>query len=218
MPTPILLLAPRLSKSRRALIKISSYTEEVLVGVLLGDAWLQKRSRNQNTRFGFRQSSKEEKREYFNFIFNLFSIFCTPNYIPVVKTIKHSGYDTILGRISFVTMRLPCFNVYFELFYGTGKKCVPYNIEAIFTGVSLAHWIMCDGSKQNNGLHLNTYGFTIEDVNRLILMLKHKYDLNCTIHQHKAGPRIYILGDSIDKVRALVKPHMVPSMYYKIRL
>jgi hypothetical protein len=97
-------------------------------------------------------------------------------------------------------------------------KTVPFNIKNIFTRVSLAHWIMCDGSKHNKGLHLNTYGFDLESVNRLILILEHKYQLNCTIHQHKAGPRIYILENSIDKVRELVKPYMVSSIYYKIGL
>ncbi len=139
-PAPIMLLSrPRLSKYRRGLIKIPPFHQEVLVGILLGDGWLQKRSENQNARFGFSQSSKEEKREYFNLVFDLFSGFCTPNYSPLLKTFGRLGYTAMYGSITFVTMRLPCFNSYYELFYGTGKKIVPSNIIDIFTRVSLAH-------------------------------------------------------------------------------
>ncbi len=77
---------------------------------------------------------------------------------------------------------------------------------------------MCDGSKHNKGLHLNTYGFDLEGINVLISVLEHKYGLLCSVHQHKAGGRIYVLESSMNKVRELVKPHMVSSMYYKIGL
>lgn len=75
---------------------------------------------------------------------------------------------------------------------------------------------MCDGSKHNKGLHLNTYGFDQDSVNPLIMVLETKFELGCNIHKHKSGPRIYIPQGSIYKVRALVKPYMIPSMLYKI--
>ena len=54
---------------------------------------------------------------------------------------------------------------------------------------------MDDGSLQNKGLHLNTYGFNHEDILRLKLTLENIFgenSLNCTIHKHKKGERIYI--------------------------
>ena len=78
---------------------------------------------------------------------------------------------------------------------------------------------MDDGSIQNNGLHLNVYGFDPESVNRLMLVLQQKFDLTCSIHKHKShnmSSRIYIHGYSIDNLRLLVKPHMVQM--YKLGL
>jgi hypothetical protein len=82
------------------------------------------------------------------------------NFVQLITslTFKRSGYNTILGSILFITIRLPCFNTYYQLFYVSDKK---RNIINIFTRVSLAHWIICDGSKQNKGLHLNTYDFDL---------------------------------------------------------
>lgn len=113
-------------------------------------------------------------------------------------------------------MRLPCFNIYYDMFYPSGKKIVPLNIYDSFTRVSLAYFIMCDGSKHNKGLHLNVYAFDMDSVNRLTIVLKQKYELECTIHQHKSGPRIYISKNSMIKVRELVKPYMTVDMLYKI--
>lgn len=50
-----------LTKARRRLITLNPFQKEVLVEILLGDGWLQKRNENQNTRFGFAQSGKEKK-------------------------------------------------------------------------------------------------------------------------------------------------------------
>ena len=41
---------------------------------------------------------------------------------------------------------------------------MPSIITELLKPRGLAYWIMDDGSKQNKGLHLNTYGFTYEDV------------------------------------------------------
>lgn len=46
-----------------------------------------------------------------------------------------------------------------------------------------------------------------------------RYNLNCTIHHPNPNQyHIFILKKSMDKLRTIVKPHMVPSMLYKIHL
>jgi hypothetical protein len=63
---------------------------------------------------------------------------------------------------------------------------------------------MDDGSIKNKGLHLNVYGFTLDEVVKLKSTLenlvininwnKDKVDaiIKCSIHNHKKGYRIYI--------------------------
>ena len=64
-------------------------------------------------------------------------------------------------------MQLPCFNVFKDIFYSSNIKKIPDNIYEILTPRGLAFWIMDDGSNQNKGLHLNAYGFTLDEVIKL---------------------------------------------------
>ena len=84
-------------------------------------------------------------------------MFCVSQDSPIVKnkSVKRISY----GTLSFATRQLSCFNVFHELFYLNGKKIVSIHLDEFLTPLCLAYWIMCDGSKQNQGLYLNTYGF-----------------------------------------------------------
>lgn len=209
----------RLTKRERLAFEIPAFQNEALIGLLLGDGFLSKLGANSNARFGFVQSGKSEKNEYFSHVFNLFTVFCTKGLVPYFKTFTRKGSNVVYTSVGFVTMRLPCFNLYYELFYLNGMKIVPYNIFDLLTPVSLAYFIMDDGSLQGGGLHLNVYGFDTESVARLMAVLQDKFGLKCTIHKHKSHgmtPRIYILASSMDRLRTLVMPYMLPSMKYKL--
>lgn len=113
-------------------------------------------------------------------------------------------------------MALPVFNTSHQSFYVNKVKIVPKNIFDLLTPVGLAFWIMDDGSKHNNGLHLNVYGFSISDVKLLLIVLDQKFSFKCSIHLKGYMYRIYIWEESMDSLRKLVLPHMVPSMLYKL--
>ena len=70
----------------------------------------------------------------------------------------------------------------------------------------------------NNGLHLNTYGFTLQEVELLIKVLMNKFELKCSIHMKNNQPRIFIYNKSINTLKSLVISHMHPSMLYKLSL
>ena len=78
---------------------------------------------------------------------------------------------------------------------------------------------MDDGSLQNKGLHLNTYGFSNQDVLNLKSTLENMFGentLKCSIHKHKKGERIYIWGESMGVVRHNISKFMHKNMLYKI--
>lgn len=77
---------------------------------------------------------------------------------------------------------------------------------------------MDDGSKQGKGLHLNTYSFSLESIDRLLNLLEMKFELKCSIHFKENKPRIYISAESIDLLKSLVISHMHFSMLYKLGL
>lgn len=45
-----------------------------------------------------------------------------------------------------------------------------------------------------------------------------KYNLKCTLHKssNKKVYRIYISRKSLDKLKKIVKPYLIPSMLYKL--
>ena len=96
---------------------------------------------------------------------------CVKNYIPQSRVIKDNRTNEIYSAVSFTTMQLPCFNEYRELFYELNKKIVPENINKMLTARGLAFWIMDDGSKQGSGLHISVYGFSNQDVDKLMFTL-----------------------------------------------
>ena len=98
-------------------------------------------------------------------------------------------------------------------------KVVPVNIENLLTPIGLAYWIMDDGSIQNKGLHLNTYGFSLDETTRLKETLENlfgKNSMRCSIHKHKKGNRIYIWEESMDCLRKNITQFMHKDMLYKI--
>nr|YP_010164157.1 LAGLIDADG endonuclease [Metarhizium album]QRK27478.1 LAGLIDADG endonuclease [Metarhizium album] len=140
--------------------------------------------------------------------------------MPQHRLILDKKTQSTYHAISFTTMQLPCFNEYRELFYDLNKrKIVPNNIKELLTPCGLAFWIMDDGSKHGEGLHLSVYGFTNTDVDKLIFTLQDKFNLKCSIHYNKDNkPRIYIFKESMSILILLVKPYFIKEMLYKLGL
>lgn len=206
---------------------LPSYGFNCLIGLILSDLHVARRSPTGNSRLAFTQTAKLYHRGFFELVFAMLSPFCTPGLIPYIREFIDKRTGVLYSSISFVTMQLPIFNKLHDLFYKrvvnpvTGAiryiKIVPKNIAELLTIEGLAFWIMGDGSVQNvNGLHLSIYAFTAEECKLLVDALTTKWGLNCSVHNTKSGPRIYIDAESMSTIRELLKPHMHPDMYHKI--
>ena len=191
-----------------------------ITGMLLSDGHIQRRSESasSNARFIFAQSGKPEKREYFNLVLEIMKPFCSSNHVPYFKEWIDVRFNNTYSSISLTTIQLPCFTNLHNIWYFNNKKIVPLNIKDLLTPLALAHWIMGDGSKQDEGIHLSVYVFTKSDVDLLIIALKQKYNLECFIHPTDKGLRIYINKKNMEILKPLIFNHIVPSMKYKINL
>ena len=211
----------RLSKSDRTKITIESPLNEIMIGLLLGDGHIQKRSINGNSRFIYGQSSlRLHHLNYFNHVFELFKPYLSKDFNPKKRSFTDKRSNKKYSSVQFATLSLPCFNYYKDLFYNSKYlKIVPSNIQNLLSPRGLAYWIMDDGSLQNKGLHLNTYGFSNQDVLKLKSTLENMFGentLKCSIHKHKKGERIYIWGESMGVVRHNISKFMHKNMLYKI--
>jgi len=108
-----------ISRAERALLTLSSESEQILVGLLLGDLFAQKRSLSGNALLRFGQGLVHE--DYLRYLYEQFKGYC-----PSAPKISNSPSDKRTGkeysRITFHTRALPCFNYWHDLFYLNGKK------------------------------------------------------------------------------------------------
>ena len=78
---------------------------------------------------------------------------------------------------------------------------------------------MCDGSVHPSGFIFCTDSYSQKSIQILIIILKNKFDLNCSVHtknKEKKQYRIYIPNSSMNRLRSLVKPYLHPSFDYKL--
>lgn len=128
-------LKKRLSNEERANFNLDPYLKQVLVGNLLGDAYMRRFSNKANVRIIFRQGSVNSS--YLLHLYSLYQEFVsTPPSVSCVidKKTGKSRYN-----LSFSTLALPCFNELYETFYLGGNKIIPKNIANFITPVSLAY-------------------------------------------------------------------------------
>lgn len=207
----------KLSSNEKKEFELSSYQKDALLGLILGDGCLERGKESWNTRLRVEQVYPNQEE----FVRNMYSLL-TPmiKMSPSILTItdKRTGLNT--QSIYFWTMKMPCLNYYYDLFYKNKIKIIPKNIGELLTPVSLAYWLMGDGIYvKNKGVKLCTDSYIKEDVELLAEVLSLQFGLSCTLQQHKANQfRIYILKDSVENLRRIVLPFLIPSMKYKIGL
>lgn len=105
---------------------LTSFQKEALVGILLGDGFLERLKPHYNTRLRLEQSYPE-KEEYFNHLYDIFKplVKMSPG-ILTRKADKRTGL--IYQSIYFWTLAFPCLNEYYDLFYKDKTKIVPSNL------------------------------------------------------------------------------------------
>ena len=86
----------------------------ILIGLILGDIYMEKSNRSINVRLRFEQSIIH--KEYLMFLYDLFEPLT--NMTPKVQIRK---LDSRTGRqyisIRFATLAMPCLNYYYDLFF-----------------------------------------------------------------------------------------------------
>lgn len=194
----------------------------IIVGSTLGDMHLEKRLNGIGTRFKFVQSNKNV--EYLMWFHKFFSDrgYCNLN-IPKLKTrIRKKGKITFEYNINSYTYA--SLNWIHEMFYIFNKeqkkyiKILPKNLEKFLTPLALAIWFMDDGSKINKSARIATNNFSKEEIKILCSILNKKYNIKASVISggKSKGYILYIYKDSMPNFSKIVKPYMLPSLYYKL--
>jgi hypothetical protein len=174
-------------------VALCAIQKEVLIGVVLGDASLERRKITHNTRLRLEQGHPKNT----SYLWHLYGVFCniTGNTLlrfQVRKPDKRTG--KVYSTTTFTTLSLPCLNVYRDLFYPEGVKIVPAIIGSLLTPMALAYWIADDGSlSSHNQTVLHTDGFTLSDVNVLRAVLLDRFKLRTRIVEKRPGQFLILI-------------------------
>lgn len=79
---------------------------------------------------------------------------------------------------------------------------------------------MDDGAKVHKGLKLSTNSFTFNECLILIKALNDNFNLKASIQSAGASNQyiIYIWKESMDDLRYIVSPYIIPEMKYKLNI
>lgn len=200
-------------EAHKKTLSLNKIQREILVGLMLGNGHLETQNRGKTFRLKVEQSAN--KAEYVNWLYENFENFVLNK--PKIKDKQRNGVVT--RSIWFTTLSLGSFRFYAQQFYANGKKVIPKIIGKLLTPVALAVWFMDDvsiKSKFHKAKIINTQCFTKKEVSLLIKILKDKFEINTKLREQKDGYQIYILSESIDKFKKIVRKYIIDSMKYKL--
>lgn len=203
-----------LTREARNAIDLTHKQKSILVGMILSDAWIKKRP-GWNPAVSIKQSMKHIKYVYFllNELKSLFSSY--PHITSNIKRGKRFFALTLTTR-SLQAIN-PITNLFLESKY-SNKKVIKAELFDYINYISLAHWIMGDGSKKNKGTILCTDSFSFKEIVLLMNILRIKFDLETRIFFEKGKPRIFIPQKELKKIRVQLEPFMIKEFLYKIHL
>lgn len=194
----------------------------LIVGSVLGDSHLEKRTVSGGTRVIFEQCSSNV-----NYLRWFHHTLALGGYVnpakPKLKTRIGAGNKVrYYYRISSYTFN--SLNFLHEGFYVNGRKTVFNDLETYLTPLALAVWYMDDGSyiKSSKTGKIATNNFTYEEIKTLCNILKVKFNLNCNIFAPCASQGVkgsyvlYITKESFISFVQLIEPFLVDSMKYKL--
>jgi hypothetical protein len=201
---------------------------DILIGTLLGD------SRLNFIYFSSASAYFEQSTIHAAYIIALYGTLAHLA-VKAPKLRFHGQYrkdSSEITSIWFSLRSIPALGILAYLFYQPrSSNKSPYVKDApwallpfALTPLALAFWIGDDGSPVNRGgVTLNTQSFTLGGVMALIWALEMHHGLVCSIHTKrlksgKVGYCIYINRVSLQRLQAIVGPHIEPSFRYKVHL
>lgn len=190
--------------------------KNVLVGMILGDAYLQKTGKL-NARLRLEQSSKQ--KEYLEWKVSLLKNYFQSKIQVVIRTntlwSKTYEYVRIQSTSSADLGKLQ------RVFYKDSKKIIPENISTLLKHpLSLAIWFMDDGYYylRDKMAYLYIPNFDEESTQHLLLACKSNFALQPIYKQKKKGSVLIFNVSETRKLMKLISPYIIPSMRYKISL
>ena len=133
--------------------------------------------------------------------------------------VKHTKvYGT---RVYFRTVSHPYLVNLRKLFYKKDRsEVIPESfLEKFLNPLSLAVWIMDDGTNELGSgkcVKINSQSFSYTDHEIICKLLRNKFDLKANINKDRTYFRIRFHKESMPQLIEMVRPYILPSLFYKL--
>ena len=197
--------------SYKDVLVLSQEQRDIIIGTCLGDLYIRKIGKFSRLVF------EQKNTDYLFHLYEKFKDFTrTP---PKERKQQRLKTSEIKKSYYFSTISHSLIHDYHLLFYPQGKKFLPDNLQELLTPRALAYWVMDDGTKAENTLRICTGGFTLEEHIFLQKILDNKFNIKTNIQGLDSKTKqlqLYIQQKSYLEFKKLIKPYVLPSMYYKL--
>ena len=197
---------------------------QISIGVLLGDASIQKNTSKEMEKWRLKFSQSAKHSAYIHHLHDQFKVLST---LIEEYVISGPSFNQTRNMYSFQTVfdkRFKCLaNIFLDC---DGKKKITcFFKENPISPLSLAYWSMDDGGLLSykkdwprKGLVFNTQGFTFAEVETLSQNLNRSYNLKTWVKLNKKKPIIAVSGKEYHQISRIFLPYMHQSMKYKLPL
>jgi AAA+ ATPase superfamily predicted ATPase len=187
---------------------------EAVIGMLLGDAWIQKTGKR-NARLRLEHSIKQ--KEYIFWKYELLKNYMqsapklTKRYNPIWKKTYHYYRCQSLSS--------PEFGKLHRIFYKESRKIIPEKIKKFLSSpLTLAIWYMDDGYYYSRDKVCYIYLNKCEKDE--LQIIEEAFEESCKLAlkflNKKGLPVIHFDSKEAKKLAQIVKPYIIPSMQYKL--
>ncbi len=181
---------------------VSTQQVQILVGCLLGDAYLTKLGKIQ-----IEQSDKQE--EYIKWKHQKLASI---SYSGLKQVIRFDKKDARTTR-SFRFWTRQFFRSWRDRFYLNGKKVFPEELAKWITPLSIAVWYMDDGSFDHKfNCNLSTESFDSKSKKQLVARLS-SFGIETIVRNNG---KLRIKSSGLSKFFELIRPYIHQSMLYKL--
>lgn len=199
-------------RKQKASLTMTDRQKQILVGMLLGDAHLERQQGALTARLKIEHSVTQtayvvwKYREWREWV-----------RTPPKARVRRNRLGTSSANIGFTTLSHVELERFRLAFYQDRRKVIPTDLR--LTPLSMAVWFMDDGSRKSSqcrGLYLNTQSFTAAEVDLLQEVIDRDVEVKTTVRKQRDGLQIYVPASSTPALAAFITREMLPSMRYKL--
>ena len=182
-------------------LDVSDRQVEILVGCLLGDAYL--------TKLGKIQIEQSDKQE--NYIEWKHLELASISYSGLKEVVRYDKKDNrVTKSLRFWTRQY--FRVWRDKFYRDNNKVFPEDLSKWITPLSIAVWYMDDGCCYKSDCTFSTDCFDLKSKRQLVKILE-SFNIKTII---RSNGKLRIRSQSLSKFFGLIRPYIHQSMLYKL--